>query len=106
MRKSICILSVFTSLLTAHSVDARSVCLKAYGGTPAEALRAGAELLENANFETEKSNIQVRILPKKEKGLFVAGVSSVHDQGICGFWTNLKKDKAVRQKCNETICSI
>ncbi len=78
------------SVFSVTSASAGNVCLKGYGKTPDEAFQAGVTLLENKDAEMGKGwmkdNMQIRLLPNKEKGLFVSVVYSVHHQhqALCG----------------------
>ena len=110
MQKSIVTILVFASVLLVNSVYADSVCLKGYGNTPAEALQAGAELLENKDAEMGpgwmKDNMQIRILPNKEKGQFVAVAYSVYHQDTCDLNPVRKVADTARPECDKTKCRI
>lgn len=88
-------------------------CYKAYGDTPDKAFRAAAELLKQVDAELGpgwmKDNMQVRLLPDKIKGQFVALLySAVHDTEACDFDRD-KKEKMAEQprpECNKTQCTI
>jgi hypothetical protein len=110
MQKTILTLFILTSLLLANSAYAEEVCLKGYGNTPAEAFKAGAKLLNNTDAEMGKGwmkdNMQIRIQPKKEKGLFVAEVFSIYNNKRCGSQLSPKTADTDRPKCETDICSI
>ncbi len=56
------------------------LCIREYGKTPAEAFAAGAKILEKADalLGTDKlhGDVRIRILPEKEKEMFVVEVYS------------------------------
>ena len=99
------------SVSSAFAADNR--CYKAYGDTPDEAFRAAAEVLKTADAEMGpgwmKDNMQIRLLPEKIKGRFVALVySTVHHTDACDVDGDTK-DKVAEQPgpdCDQTQCTI
>jgi hypothetical protein len=77
------------ALFSVSSVSAAdNQCYKALGNTPNEAFLAAAEVLNNADAEMGpgwmKDNMQIRLLPNKINGQFVALVySAVHSADTC-----------------------
>lgn len=64
------------------------LCIREYGKTPAEAFAAGAKIVAKADSLLKQNklhgNVRIRILPKKEKGLFVVEVYSFpENKGFC-----------------------
>jgi hypothetical protein len=63
------------------------ICVRDYGKTPAEAFAAGAKILQEADGQLGRDklhgNARIRILPKKENGLFVVEVYSFPESGSC-----------------------
>ena len=101
------------SILSVTSASAGNVCLKGYGETPDEAFQAGVKLLENKDAEMGpgwmKDNMLIRLLPNKEKGLFVSVVYSVHHehQELCGLEAPAPKvADTAKANCDKTICEI
>ncbi|XOF33291.1 MAG: hypothetical protein ACL93V_15000 [Candidatus Electrothrix sp. YB6] len=101
------------SVFSVTSVSAGDVCLKGYGKTPDEAFQAGVKLLEEKDAEMGqgwmKDNMQLQLLPKKEKGLFVSVVYSVHHehQELCGLKVSAPKvADTAKANCDKTICEI
>ncbi|MCI5223113.1 MAG: hypothetical protein D3924_10665 [Candidatus Electrothrix sp. AR4] len=101
--------------LTATNSAYAGLCAKGYGGTPSEAFKEGAKILASADAEMGKGwmkdNMQIRILPEKEKGLFVALVYSTRNKNSCDLLLSPKTAKAdsvvaVRPKCETEICPI
>ena len=90
-----------TQAVSTESVAATKVCIRNYGKTTAEAFKIGAKLMEEADAQLGKgkqfNNIQMRILPEKENGMFVVEVYSVPDSGTCATQTNYKTAQVIRQ---------
>ncbi|WP_339137849.1 MAG: hypothetical protein WGN25_06825 [Candidatus Electrothrix sp. GW3-4] len=63
------------------------LCVRDYGKTPAEAFAAGAKILQKADAQlgADKlhANVRIRILPKKENGMFVVEVYSFPESKSC-----------------------
>jgi len=73
---------------TVGGPDTSKLCIREYGKTPAEAFAAGAKILAKADalLGTDKlhGNVQIRILPEQEQGMFVVEVYSVpNKKGSC-----------------------
>jgi hypothetical protein len=101
------------SVFSVTSASAGDVCLKGYGKTPDEAFQAGVKLLEKKDAEMGKGwikdNMQLRLLPNKEKGLFVSLVYSVHHEHreLCGLEAPAPKvADTAKPKCDKTRCEI
>ncbi|WP_446008592.1 hypothetical protein [Candidatus Electrothrix sp.] len=60
------------------------LCIREYGKTPAEAFAAGAKILEKADAllgaDRLHGNVRIRVLPEKEKDMFVVEVYSIPDK--------------------------
>ncbi|XOF33736.1 MAG: hypothetical protein ACL93V_00075 [Candidatus Electrothrix sp. YB6] len=109
MRKFIFTILLSLPVLSVSSVYAGNMCLKVYGTTPEKAFQAGAEQLAEADIDAEgriKEDMQIHLLPKKEKGFFVAIVYSVHHQKICDVVLPKTADAAESKKCDASMCSI
>ncbi|MCI5207658.1 MAG: hypothetical protein D3910_02430 [Candidatus Electrothrix sp. ATG2] len=111
MKKSLVTVFACTSLFFAASGHAKEICLKGYGKTPAEAFQSGSEALKNMEDSEMgkgwmKDNMQIRILPNKEKDLFVAVVYSVTNPASCDLQLNVKTALANRPECKGPICPI
>ena len=80
--------SVFSVSSVSSVSAADNQCLKAYGDTADEAFRAAVEVLHKADAELGprwmKNNMQVRLLPDKTDGQYVAVVySAVYQADLC-----------------------
>jgi len=112
MHKFIISTFITLSLFSVSSVSAAdNQCFKAYGNTPAEAFRAAAESLKNADAEMGpgwmKDNMQVRLLPEKIKGQFVAVIySTVHHADTCNVERKDEVADKDRPKCDQIKCTI
>ncbi len=109
MRKFIFTILLSVSVLSVSSVYAGNMCLKVYGSTPEKAFQAGVEQLAEAESKPEnwiKEDMQIHLLPKKEKGFFVAVVYSVQHRKICDVVLPKTADAAKPKKCDADICSI
>jgi hypothetical protein len=89
-------LTALTLFSVSSAFAADNHCYKAFGNTPNEAFRAATEVLKNADAEMGprwmKDNMQIRLLPKKIQGQFVAVIySTVHHADTC----NLDKERRV-----------
>ena len=84
MHKLTLTVSVLAAFFLANTATAET-CLKAYGTTPDEALKAGAELAErvDGSKHTLDANMTIRILPEKENGKFVAMVYPSLNRNFC-----------------------
>ena len=84
-----------------ESVVATKVCIRNYGKTAAEAFEVGAKLMQEADAQLgggkQFNNIQMRILPEKENGMFVVEVYSYPDSGTCATRTNYKTAEVTRR---------
>jgi hypothetical protein len=103
-------LSLF-SISSAFAADRDSYCYKAFGNTPNEAFRAATEVLKNADAEMGprwmKDNMQIRLLPKKIQGQFVAVIySTVHHADGCDLDKERNIAEQPRPKCDNTRCLI
>ncbi|XOF33292.1 MAG: hypothetical protein ACL93V_15005 [Candidatus Electrothrix sp. YB6] len=98
------------SILSVTSASAGNVCLKGYGETPDEAFQAGVKLLKNKDAEMGKGwmkdNMLIRLLPNKEKDLFVSVVYSVHHQDACDLGSALKMADTAKADSGTTQSSI
>ncbi|MCI5222003.1 MAG: hypothetical protein D3924_04865 [Candidatus Electrothrix sp. AR4] len=76
---------------TVGGPGATKLCIRDYGKTVAEAVEAGAKLVRAADAHLGEGklygNVQMRILPEKENGLFVVEVYSNSDKAICAMPT-------------------
>jgi hypothetical protein len=109
MRKFIFTMLLSIPVLSVSSVYAGNMCLKVYGSSPEKAFEAGLEQLAEAEAEPEgriKEDMQIHLLPEKEKGFFVAVVYSVQHYKICEVALPKTADAAKPKKCNGDICSI
>ena len=102
----------FTSIFSVSSASAAdNACFKAHGNTAEEAFSAAVDLLNNADKEMGegwmKDNMQIRLLPDKVNGQFVAIVySTVHLTDACDLdETNKVADEKLpnRDKTKSTI---
>jgi hypothetical protein len=96
-------------LTSAFAADKQ--CLKAYGETPTEAFRSAAKLLQDADTAMGeglmKDNMQIRLLPNKQKGQFVAlAYSTVYHADGCGIEPASKVTDEPRPKCDKIRCTI
>ena len=109
--------SVFATLtaLVLFSVTSASAadnhCYTAYGNTPDEAFRAATKILDNADAEMGpgwmKDNMQIRLLPNKIKGQFVAvAYSTVHHTDGCDLEMVRRIADEPRPGCDKTKCTI
>jgi hypothetical protein len=112
MKKSpIIVFACISLFFVATSTYAKGICLKGYGKTPTEAFQSGSEALKDIEDSEMgkgwmKDNMQIRILPNKEKGLFVAVVYSVTNQTSCDFQLKVKTALADHPECKGPICPI
>ena len=86
-------------------------CFKAYGNTADEAFHAAVNLLNNTDREIGtgwmKDNMQIRLLPKKIKGQFVAVIySTVHHTDACDLDKASRVADKKRPNCDKTRCTI
>jgi hypothetical protein len=98
------------SVFSVTSASAGDTCFKGYGETPDEAFQAGVKLLEKKDAEMGKGwikdNMQLRLLPNKEKGLFVSLVYSVHHQDACDLGSAPEVADTARADSDTTQSSI
>lgn len=85
MRTYLTVVAMLCSALHVFAATSAAACMKAYGKTAQEALRAGFELTERHDEVTKRNGelapyVRVSILPDKENGLFVA---EVHSSAFC-----------------------
>lgn len=112
MHKFVISTFIALSLFSVSSISAAdNQCFKAYGNTPAEAFRAATESLKNADAEMGpgwmKDNMQVRLLPDKIKGQFVAVTySTVHHADTCNVDRKDEVADKDRPKCDQINCTI
>ena len=86
-------------------------CFKAYGNTADEAFRVAVHLLNNTDREMGKgwmkNNMQIRLLPKKIQGQFVAVIySAVHHADACDLDEASRVADKKRPNCDKTKCTI
>jgi hypothetical protein len=85
---------------TVGGPDAVKICVRDYGKTPAEAFAAGAKILQEADGQLGRDklhgNARIRILPKKENGMFVVEVYSFPESGACPVKTEYRTAKVTR----------
>ncbi|WPD24484.1 MAG: hypothetical protein SD837_07940 [Candidatus Electrothrix scaldis] len=102
----------FTSIFTVSSASAAdNDCFKAHGNTAEEAFSAAVDLLNKADKEMGegwmKDNMQIRLLPDKVNGQFVAIVYSVvHHADACDLGEPNKVVDKKRPNCDKTRCTI
>ncbi len=102
----------FASIFSVSSASAADDgCVKAYGNTADEAFRVAVNLLNNTDKEIGagrmKDNMQIRLLPKKIKGQFVAVVySTVHHADACDLGEASRVVEKKRPDCDKTQCTI
>jgi hypothetical protein len=110
MQYSVATLFLFSSLFLANSVYATGVCLKGYGNTPEEAFEIGTNLLSKTAVDLGKeplsANLQIRILPEKEKDLFAVLVYSMDKPTSCDLPQKPQTAEEKRPNCTKNICSI
>ncbi|WP_417910758.1 hypothetical protein [Candidatus Electronema sp. PJ] len=92
MKHSLAALFVFFAVLFISSISTEACDLKAYGKTAEQAFLAGVERvqLESKGQNGLDANLQIRILPVKENGLFVAEVHSSRRSGFCRLYHVIK----------------
>jgi hypothetical protein len=85
MKQSLAALFVFFVVFFLCSIQAQACDIKAYGKTAKEAFMSGLERvqLESKGQNGLDANVQIRILPQKKNGLFVAEVHSYGRSGFC-----------------------
>ncbi|MCI5123828.1 MAG: hypothetical protein D3925_04965 [Candidatus Electrothrix sp. AR5] len=63
------------------------ICARDYGKTPAKAFEAGLKRIQEADAQLGEhklhGNVRIRILPKKENGMFVVEAYSFPNSGSC-----------------------
>ncbi len=102
----------FVSILSVSSASAAdNDCFKAYGNTADEAFRVAVNLLNNTDREIGvgwmKDNMQIRLLPKKVKGQFIAIIySAVHHADACDLGEVSRVVEKKQLKCDKTKCTI
>lgn len=102
----------FASIFSVSSASAADKnCIKAYGKTADEAFRAAVTLLNNKDSEMGpgwmKDNMQIRLLPNKIKGQFVAVIySTVHHADACDLDKEQRVADKERPNCDKTKCAI
>ena len=102
----------FASIFSVSSASATSnSCVKAYGHTADEAFRVAVNFLNNTDREMGagriEDNMQIYLLPKKDKGQFIAAIySTVHDADSCDLGEASRVVKKKRLNCNKTQCTI
>ncbi|WP_446011054.1 hypothetical protein [Candidatus Electrothrix sp.] len=100
------------SLLSVSSVSAAdNDCFKAYGNTADKAFHAAVTLLNSKDREMGegwmKDNMQIRLLPKKINGQFVALIySTVHHADACDLDKVQRIADEPRPNCDKTRCTI
>lgn len=108
------ILTIALFLSTVSSAfSADNDCFKVYGDTADEAFRTAVTLLNNTDKDMGegwmKDNMQIRLLPNKTKGQFVAVIySTVHHADECDLddgGTRRVVDQE-RPNCDKTKCMI
>ena len=102
----------FTSIFSVSPASAADKdCFKAHGNTADEAFRAAVDLLNNADKEIGegwmKDNMQIRLLPDKINGQFIAVIySTVHHADACELDEESKVVDKDRLDCDKTKCTI
>ncbi|RWX44716.1 hypothetical protein H206_03309 [Candidatus Electrothrix aarhusensis] len=102
----------FASIFSVSSASASdNGCVKAYGHTADEAFRVAVHLLNNADKETGagriQDNMQIYLLPKKDKDQFVAVVySTEHHADVCDLGEANRVVEKKQLKCDKTQCTI
>ena len=102
----------FASIFSVSSVVAADKdCFKAVGNTAEDAFRAAVALLNNKDSEMGpgwmKDNMQIRLLPEKVDGQFVAVIySAVHHAGACDLDKVRRIADQERPNCDKTKCTI
>jgi hypothetical protein len=102
----------FASIFSVSSASASdNGCVKAYGHTADEAFRVAVNLLNNADKETGagriQDNMQIYLLPKKDKDQFIAVVySTVHDAASCDLGEASRVVKKKGLNCDKMQCTI
>ena len=102
----------FASIFPVSSASAAdNGCVKAYGNTADEAFRVAVNFLNNTDRERGagrmQDNMQIYLLPKKDKGQFIAAIySTVHDADSCDLGEASRVVEKKRLNCDETKCTI
>ncbi|MDU9049594.1 MAG: hypothetical protein Q3M30_12140 [Candidatus Electrothrix sp. Rat3] len=86
-------------------------CVKAYGNTTDEAFRVAVNILNNTDREMGagriEDNMQIYLLPKKDKGQFIAAIySTVDDADSCDLGEASRVVEKKQLKCDKTQCTI
>ena len=103
---------LIASIFSVSSVSAAdNDCFKTYGNTADEAFRSAVHLLNNTDREMGpgwmKDNMQVRLLPEKVDGQFVAVIySTVHHADACDLDKVQRVADKERPNCDKTKCAI
>ncbi|MCI5119346.1 MAG: hypothetical protein D3913_15705 [Candidatus Electrothrix sp. LOE1_4_5] len=108
------ILATFVTLFVLSATSSFAVqntCHKVSGDTPDEAFRAAVEVLNQTDAEMGPSwirdNMQIRLLPNKVNGKFVALVySTTNDTTGCDVDQPDKVADKTRPQCDQTQCTI
>jgi len=102
----------FTSIFSVSSASAAdNGCVKAYGNTADEAFHVAVNILNNTDREMGagriEDNMQIYLLPKKDKGQFIAAIySTVHDADSCDLGEASRVVEKKRLNCDKTKCTI